>query len=88
MAENESATIQRLNTLYMPIVVTLDIMLARRKMSLTTLSQETGRTINSLSRLKNNRIKQIKTELIDKLCNVLECKPSDLLDYVNDVDFK
>lgn len=72
----------------MPIVVTLDIMLARRKMSLTTLSQETGRTINSLSLLKNNKVKLIKTELIDKLYNVLECKPSDLLDYVNDTDFK
>lgn len=72
----------------MPIVVTLDIMMARRKMSLTKLSQKVGLSLPNLSLLKNNRIKRIRVDLIDKLCCVLECKPSDLLEYVSEEDFK
>jgi putative transcriptional regulator len=72
----------------MPIVVTLDIMLARRKMSLTKLSQKVGLSVPSLSLLKNNRIKWIRVALIDKLCCVLECKPSDLLEYMSEEEFE
>ena len=71
----------------MPIVVNLDMMLARRKMPLTVLSTKVGRTITNLSVLKTNKAKSIRFDLLDKLCIVLECKPSDILEYMNKSDF-
>jgi len=56
-------------------------------MPLTVLSTKVGRTITNLSVLKTNKAKSIRFDLLDKLCIVLECKPSDILEYMNKSDF-
>ena len=63
------------------IVVNLDVMLARRKMSLTELSEKVGITIANLSVLKNGRAKAVRFETLDKICEVLDCQPGDILEY-------
>ncbi len=56
-------------------------MLARRKMSLTELSEKVGITMSNLSILKTGKAKAIRLETLEALCRVLDCKPGDLLDY-------
>ncbi len=63
------------------IIIHLDVMLAKRKMSLTELSESVGITMANLSILKNERAKAIKLSTLAKLCEVLECQPGDLLEY-------
>ena len=63
------------------IVVNLDVMLARRKMSLTELSEKVGITIANLSILKNGRAKAVRFETLDRICAVLECQPGDILEF-------
>lgn len=63
------------------ITINLDIMLAKRKMSLTSLSEKVGITIANLSILKTGKAKAIKISTLDKICEVLECSPGDLLEY-------
>ena len=63
------------------IVVNLDVMLAKRKMSLTELSEKVGITIANLSVLKNGRAKAVRFETLDKICEVLDCQPGDILEY-------
>ena len=65
----------------MMIVFNLDVMLARRKMSLTELSERVGITLANLSILKNGRAKALKISTLAKLCAALECQPGDLLEY-------
>ncbi|WPQ62563.1 helix-turn-helix transcriptional regulator [Chitinophaga sancti] len=65
----------------MPIIINLDVMLARRKMSLTELSEKVGITMSNLSILKTGKAKAIRLETLDALCRVLNCQPGDLLDY-------
>lgn len=65
----------------MAIVVNLDVMLARRKMSLTSLSQEVGITMSNLSILKTGKGKAIRFEALDAICRALDCQPGDLLAY-------
>ena len=65
----------------MAIVVNLDVMLARRKMSLTTLSAEVGITMSNLSILKTGKAKAIRFEALDAICKALDCQPGDLLAY-------
>jgi len=65
----------------MPIIINLDVMLARRKMSLTELSEKVGITMSNLSILKTGKAKAIRLETLEALCRVLNCKPGDLLDY-------
>lgn len=65
----------------MGIVITLDVMLAKRKMSLTELSEKVGITIANLSILKNGKAKAIRFSTLDALCEVLECQPSDIIEY-------
>ena len=72
----------------MPIVVNLDIMLARRKMSLTELSERVGITLANLSVLKSGKARAIRFSTLDEICKVLECQPGDILEYMNDKDFK
>jgi len=72
----------------MPIVVNLDIMLARRKMSLTELSERVGITMANLSILKTSKAKAIRFSTLEDICKVLECQPGDLLEYMNDKDYK
>lgn len=63
------------------IIVNLDVMMARRKMSLNELSHKTGITLANLSILKNNKAKAIRFSTLEKICHVLKCQPSDLLEY-------
>ena len=72
----------------MPIVVNLDVMLARRKMSLTELSERVGITIANLSILKTSKGRAIRFSTLEDICRVLECQPGDILEYMNDKDYK
>jgi putative transcriptional regulator len=65
----------------MAIIVNLDVMLAKRKMPLTVLSQKVGITMSNLSILKSNKAKAIRFSTLDSICRVLDCQPSDILEY-------
>lgn len=65
----------------MAIVVNLDVMLAKRKMSLTELSERVGITLNNLSLLKQGKVKGIRFNTLAAICQALDCKPGDLIDY-------
>lgn len=66
------------------IRVELDVMLAKRKMSLTELSQRVGVTMANLSILKNGRARAVRFETLDAICRALACQPGDLLVYVEE----
>ena len=68
----------------MPIIVNLDVMLAKRKMSMNELSEQVGITLANLSILKNNKGKAVRFTTLEVLCEVLECQPGDLLEYLPD----
>jgi putative transcriptional regulator len=71
----------------MTICINLDVMMAKRKMRLNHLAQEVGITEANLSILKNSKAKVLRLSTLDKLCEVLECQPSDLLEFeANDKD--
>ena len=72
----------------MPIVVNLDVMMARRKMSLNELSQRVGLTLSNLSILKSGKAKAIRFSTLGEICKILECQPGDLLEYMNEKDYK
>ena len=63
------------------IIFNIDIMLAKRKMSVTELSERVGITIKNMSILKNGKAKALKISTLAKLCEALECQPGDLLEY-------
>jgi putative transcriptional regulator len=65
----------------MPILVNLDLLLVKRKMSLTELSERVGVTISNLSILKQGKAKAIRFSTLAAICRELGCKPGDLLDY-------
>jgi putative transcriptional regulator len=65
----------------MPIIINLDVMLARRKMSLTELSERVGITMSNLSILKTGKAKAIRLETLESICNVLDCQPGDILEF-------
>ena len=65
----------------MAIITNLDVMLAKRKMSLSELSKRVGITIVNLSRLKKGNVKGIRYATLNKICEILSCKPGDILDY-------
>lgn len=65
----------------MPIIVNLDVMLARRKKSLTEISEQVGLTMANLSVLKTGKAKAVRFSTLEALCRVLECQPGDLLEY-------
>ncbi len=65
----------------MAIIVNLDVMLAKRKMSLTELSERVGITMSNLSILKNGKAKAIRFSTLEEICRVLECQPGDILEY-------
>ncbi len=66
------------------IVVNLDIMMAKRKMSLNELSEKVGITLANLSILKNNKAKAIRFSTLDAICKALECKVEDIIEFVDD----
>ena len=70
----------------MPIIVNLDVMMAKRKMSSTELSEKLGMTMANLSILKNNKAKAVRFTTLDALCRILDCQPGDILEYVNEDD--
>ena len=72
----------------MPIVVNLDVMLAKRKMNLTELSSRVGITIANMSILKSGKAKAIRFSTLEEICKVLDCQPGDLLEYLDDENYK
>jgi putative transcriptional regulator len=65
----------------MPIIINLDVMLAKRKMSLTELSERVGITMSNLSILKTGKAKAVRLETLEAICAALDCQPGDILEY-------
>ena len=70
----------------MSIIVNLDVMMAKRKISVTELAQEIDITMANLSILKNNKAKAVRFTTLDAICKALKCQPGDILDYVEEED--
>jgi putative transcriptional regulator len=68
----------------MPIVVNLDVMMAKRKMSLNELSVKVDLTLANLSILKTGKAKAVRFSTLDAICKALECQPGDILEYISD----
>ena len=65
----------------MPIIVNLDLMMAKRKMSLTELSENVGITMANLSILKQGHARAVRFSTLERICEVLDCQPGDLLEF-------
>ena len=70
----------------MGIIVNLDVMMAKRKISLTELANQVDLTQANLSILKNNKAKAVRFSTLEALCRALDCQPGDILEYVEDGD--
>jgi putative transcriptional regulator len=68
----------------MPIIVNLDVMMARRKMSLNELSEKVDLTLANLSILKTGKAKAIRFSTLEAICKALDCQPGDILEYKNE----
>ena len=68
----------------MPIVVNLDVMMAKRKMSLNELSAKVDLTLSNLSILKTGKAKAVRFTTLDAICEALECQPGDILEFVSE----
>ena len=68
----------------MPIIVNLDVMMARRKMSLNELSARVGITLSNLSILKTGKAKAIRFETLEAICQALDCQPGDILEFAEE----
>ena len=68
----------------MAIIINLDVMLAKRKMTLTELSERVGITIANLSILKKGKAKAVRFSTLEAICEVLECQPGDILEFQKD----
>ncbi len=68
----------------MAIIINIDVMLAKRKMSVTELSEKVGITMANVSILKNGRAKAIRLSTLDSICRALDCQPGDILEYRED----
>ena len=68
----------------MAIIVNLDVMMAKRKMSITELANEIDITMANLSILKNNKAKAVRFTTLDAICKALKCQPGDILEYVEE----
>ena len=68
----------------MGIIVNLDVMMAKRKMSVTELAKEVDITMANLSILKNNKAKAIRFTTLEAICKALNCQPGDILEYIED----
>ena len=66
----------------MAIIINIDVMLAKRKMSVTELSEKVGITMANISILKNGKAKAIQVDTLNKICRALDCQPGDILEYV------
>ena len=70
----------------MSIIINIDVMLAKRKMSVTELSERVGITMANISILKNGKAKAIKLSTLNSICKALNCQPGDILEYVENED--
>ena len=70
----------------MSIIINIDVMLAKRKMSVTELSERVGISMANISILKNGKAKAIKLSTLNSICKALNCQPGDILEYVEDED--
>ena len=68
----------------MAVIINIDVMLARRKMSVTELSEKVGITMANLSILKNGKVKAIRLSTLEAICEALDCQPGDILEYRKD----
>ena len=68
----------------MPIIVNLDVMMARRKMSLNELSEKVNITLANLSILKTGKAKAVRFSTLEAICEALDCQPGDILEYSNE----
>jgi putative transcriptional regulator len=68
----------------MAIVINIDVMLAKRKMSVTELTEKVGITMANLSILKNGKAKAIRFSTLEAICKALDCQPGDILEYKKD----
>jgi putative transcriptional regulator len=68
----------------MPIIVNLDVVMAKRKISLNELSERVDLTLSNLSILKTGKAKAIRFSTLEAICKALDCQPADILEYVND----
>lgn len=68
----------------MGIIVNLDVAMAKKKMSLTELSEKVGISMTNLSLLKNGKVKGIRFDTLESICRTLHCKPGDILDFDED----
>lgn len=66
------------------IIINIDVMLAKRKMSVTQLSEKVGLSLVNISILKNGRAKGLRFSTLNKICEVLDCQPGDLMEYKKD----
>ena len=66
------------------IIINLDVIMSKRKMSLNDLSERVGITLANLSILKNNHAKAIRFSTLDAICKALDCQPSDIIEYIPD----
>ncbi len=67
----------------MAIIINIDVLLAKRKMSVTELTEKVGITMANLSILKNGKAKAIRFSTLEAICNALDCQPGDILEYRN-----
>ena len=65
----------------MPIIINLDILLVKQKISLTELAKAVNLSLTNLSMLKNGKVRGMRFETLEKICKVLDCQPGDLLEY-------
>ena len=68
----------------MSIIINLYVMMAKRKMSVTQLSEELDITMANVSILKNGKAKAVKLDTLNKICKILDCQPGDILEYIPD----
>jgi putative transcriptional regulator len=72
----------------MAIIINIDVMLAKRKMSVTELTEKVGITMANLSILKNGKAKAVRFSTLESICAALDCQPGDILEYQNDTRIK
>ena len=70
----------------MSIIINIDVMLAKRKMSVTELSERVGITMATISVQKNGKAKAVKISTLNSICKALDCQPGDILEYLEDGD--
>ena len=80
--------ILRYEVINMAIIINIDVMLAKRKMSVTELSEKVGITMANLSILKNGKAKAVRFSTLEALCKALDCQPGDILEYRDNIDSK